>query len=166
MDQNDKTFCLSHSISQEMYIIWLWFLVHMSKMIISPAVSFFILMLIFWFFRRVKGQNYQFYSVMFYISGTVDHVINIFVCRCKIIMFPGVFLYFYFFKKCIIVNVKIILFFKWLTSTVFFLINSCFSSSSVNARNKFWVVPHLLHMCVILKCYRENLSSVNLMLGE
>ena len=32
----------------------------------------------------------------------------------------------------------------------FFLINSCFSSSSINARKKFWGVPHLLHMFVIL----------------
>ena len=38
---NDKTFCLSHSISQEPYIIWLWFLIHMCKMMISPA-NFFI----------------------------------------------------------------------------------------------------------------------------
>ena len=41
MAQNDKKFCLSHSISQEPYIIWLWFLVHMCKMMISPA-NFFI----------------------------------------------------------------------------------------------------------------------------
>ena len=32
----------------------------------------------------------------------------------------------------------------------FFLINICFSSSSaVYAKKKFWVVSHLLHMCVI-----------------
>ena len=36
MTQNDKNFCLSHSISQEPYIIWLWFLVHVCKMLISP----------------------------------------------------------------------------------------------------------------------------------
>ena len=35
------SFCLSHSISQEPYIKWLWFLVHMCKMMISP-VNFFI----------------------------------------------------------------------------------------------------------------------------
>ena len=29
MAQNDKIFRLSHSISQEPYIIWLWFLLHM-----------------------------------------------------------------------------------------------------------------------------------------
>ena len=41
MAQNDKEFCLSHSIPQELYIIWLWFLVHMCEMIIYPA-NFFI----------------------------------------------------------------------------------------------------------------------------
>ena len=42
MVQNDKKFCLLHSISQEPYIIWLSFMVHMCKMIISPGVfSFF-----------------------------------------------------------------------------------------------------------------------------
>ena len=37
--QNDKT-NLSHSVSQELYLIWLWFLVHMCKMMISPAICF------------------------------------------------------------------------------------------------------------------------------
>ena len=40
MVQNDKKLYLSHSVSQEMYIIWLWFLVHMCKIMISPAVFF------------------------------------------------------------------------------------------------------------------------------
>ena len=31
---------LSHSISQELYLIWLWFLVHVCKMMISPAIFF------------------------------------------------------------------------------------------------------------------------------
>ena len=34
-----QKFCLSHSVSQEPYI-WLWFLVHMCKMMISPAIFF------------------------------------------------------------------------------------------------------------------------------
>ena len=57
MAQNEKKFCLSHSISQEPYIIWLWFLVHI--FIFSK----------FWFFRFLGGikrkkmtQNYQFQS--------------------------------------------------------------------------------------------------------
>ena len=41
MVQNDKK-NLSHSVSQELYHIWLWFLVHMCKMMIYPAIfSFF-----------------------------------------------------------------------------------------------------------------------------
>ena len=40
MVQNDKKLCLSHFISQESYIIWLSFLVHMCKMIISAGVIF------------------------------------------------------------------------------------------------------------------------------
>ena len=69
---------LSHSLSQELYLIWLWFLVHMCKMMISPAI----------FFR--------------------------------------------FFK---------ILIFRF------------FQTSSVNAKRKFWGMPHLRHMCVIFFLY-------------
>ena len=55
MVQNDQKFCLSCSISQELYIIWLSFMVHMCKIIISPG-AFFIFSK-FWFFGflgRVK----------------------------------------------------------------------------------------------------------------
>ena len=41
MVQNDRNFCLSHSVSQEPHIIWLWFLVHLCKMMI-PLANFFI----------------------------------------------------------------------------------------------------------------------------
>ena len=42
MAQNGKKFCLSHSISQEPYLIWLWFMGHLCKMMVSPAIfSFF-----------------------------------------------------------------------------------------------------------------------------
>ena len=57
--QNDNKLCPSHSISQEPYITWLSFMVHLCKMIISPAgfFSFFqnfdspgvFLILKFWF---------------------------------------------------------------------------------------------------------------------
>ena len=56
--QNDKTFCLLCSISQEPYIMWLSFVVHKCKMMISPCVFFqFLKILIFWVLRRVKGQK-------------------------------------------------------------------------------------------------------------
>ena len=50
MAQNDKTFCLSHSVSQELNIIWLWFLLHMCKMMISPANFFIFQNFDFWGF--------------------------------------------------------------------------------------------------------------------
>ena len=45
-------------------------------------------------------------------------------------------------------NIKIILFFIS-SLQQFFKIIICFSSSSINAKKKFWGVPHLLHVCVI-----------------
>ena len=68
---------LSHSVSRKLYLIWLWLLVHMCKMMISPE--------------------------------------------------------FYFFK---------------------ILIFRVFRSSSINAKRKFWGVPHLLHMCVLFYFHR------------
>ena len=44
--QNDKL-CLSHSISQEAYIIWLWFLVDMCKMMTCQDA--FVIFSKFWF---------------------------------------------------------------------------------------------------------------------
>ena len=72
---NDKKKLSHHSVSQELYLIWVWFLVLMCKMMISPAILF------HFFF-----QNFDF---------------------------------------------------------------QVFQSLSINAKTNFWVVPHLLHMCVI-----------------
>ena len=55
MVQNDKKICLLHSISQEPYIIWLSFMVHMCKMIISPGVFFSFSK--FWFFGLLGGEG-------------------------------------------------------------------------------------------------------------
>ena len=57
MVQNDKKFCLLHSISQEPYIIWLSFMVQMCKMIIFPGVFFNFKILVFWVVRGLKGQK-------------------------------------------------------------------------------------------------------------
>ena len=43
---------LTHFVSQELYLIWFWFLVHMCQMIISPA-NFFIFSKV-WFFGFFK----------------------------------------------------------------------------------------------------------------
>ena len=53
--QNDKTFSLSHSISQEPHIIWFSFMAHICKMIISPGVLLnFLKILMFRVFSEVK----------------------------------------------------------------------------------------------------------------
>ena len=51
--QNNKKFCPSCSISQEPYIIWLSFMVHMCKIIIYPGVFSFFKK--FWFFELLAG---------------------------------------------------------------------------------------------------------------
>ena len=71
--------CLSHSISEEPYIIWLSFMVHMCKMVISPGVFFhFYKIFIFQIVRGVKGQNLvqnnKKFSVTLRISGTIHHM--------------------------------------------------------------------------------------------
>ena len=55
MAQNDKAFCLPCSLSQKPYLIWLWFSVHMCKMMISPAIIF--IFLKFWFFGVLGGRE-------------------------------------------------------------------------------------------------------------
>ena len=79
MVENDKKLCLSHSISEEPYIIWLSFMVHMCKMVISPGVFFhFHKIFIFQIVRGVKGQNLvqnnKKFSVTLQISGTIHHM--------------------------------------------------------------------------------------------
>ena len=82
MVQNDKKLCLSRSISQEPYIIWLSFMVQMCKMI-SPGVFFNVKILIFQFVKGLKGQKSgpkcrKLLSVAPYISGTIYHMIFIY----------------------------------------------------------------------------------------
>ena len=82
--QNDKKFCLSGFISQEPYIIWSSFMVHICKMIISPGFFFFnFSKLIFWVVWRVEMQktvqnDKKILSVMLYISGTIHNMIAIY----------------------------------------------------------------------------------------
>ena len=117
--QNGKKFCPSQSIYQELYIIWLWFLVNMCKLMISH----FFKILIFRAFRGVKVQkmthNYQFLSITLYIFGTVDHIIRFLVHKCKIIIFPVVFL-------CLFNKPQ-----RFLLAHFNRFFNSCFLSSSI-----------------------------------
>ena len=57
MAQNDKKLCLLHSISQEAYIIWLWFLVHLWNDDIFRYFFSFFQVVIFWDISGVKGQK-------------------------------------------------------------------------------------------------------------
>ena len=53
--QNDKNFCVLHFISQESYIMWLSFMVHLYEMMISLGVFFIFSKL--WFFRLLGGSK-------------------------------------------------------------------------------------------------------------
>ena len=91
MTQHEKKLCLLYSIYQEPYIIWLSFVVHMFKMIISLVVFFQIFkILIFQVIRRVKEQNIGVKGqkitlndkkscVSFHISGSIRYMIVSFV---------------------------------------------------------------------------------------
>ena len=92
-----KKLCTLHLISKEPYIIWLSFVVHKCKLMISPG--FFSK---FWFFskRTKNGPKWEkILPVELDISGTIHHMIIIRGRKCKMIIFPGVF--FHFFKTLI-----------------------------------------------------------------
>ena len=57
MTQNNKKVCPLHFISQEPYIIWPWFMVHICKRIMSPGVLNFYQILIFLVISWRKEQK-------------------------------------------------------------------------------------------------------------
>ena len=57
----------------------------------------------------------------------------------------------FFFFKCNILNIKILNFLLAHFNSFF---NTCFSSSSINAKQKFWGVPLLFHMCLIFEKHK------------
>ena len=88
MVQNDKKLCLVHFISQEAYIIWLWFLVQICKMMTSlDAFFIFFKVLVFQFVRGCEGKKWhkmkKLLSLSFHITGTVPHMIFVLVHMCK-----------------------------------------------------------------------------------
>ena len=97
---------LSHTISQELHIIWSWFLVHLCKMMIFPCIFF--IFSKFWFFvllggKRAKNNVKLPISVCFalYLRNCRSyHNFDNDISRC--------FSLFFFFFKCNIVNIKII----------------------------------------------------------
>ena len=78
MAQNDKNLCLSHSVSQEPYSIWFWFLVHMCKMMISLAMFF--ILSNFWFFGFLGGRGWgggrrcSQSVTLYHIWRTINHI--------------------------------------------------------------------------------------------
>ena len=81
MVQNDKKLWLSCRYLKN-HTLWLWFMVHVCKMIISPGIFLIFQNFDFAGFLRLVGgqrmtQNHQIQSVTLCISGTVDHI-NIF----------------------------------------------------------------------------------------
>ena len=111
MTQNDKKLCLSQSASRnrKSYGCEFW---HTWVIMISPVIFFFFIFSKFWYFWFIFGKRLK-KDLKLPIS--VCHALYLRNCRsyhwdfCKIMIYPGVFLY--FFKKCNIVNIVIVLFF-------------------------------------------------------
>ena len=104
MAKNDQ-FSLLHYIFQEPCIIWLSFMVHTCKMIISPVVFFFIFskfQSLGWGGRGVKGEKLskmtKILSVVFHISGTIHDMIVIYGTQVLINNISRIFFFIFFFK--------------------------------------------------------------------
>ena len=98
MAQNNEKLCLSHSISQKSYIIWLWFLVRMCKMMASLDDFFiFLKILILWVVRWVKRQKMAQYdkklSVSLCVSGAVPHCVILTKIYFSILVFSPLLTY-------------------------------------------------------------------------
>ena len=93
--QDDKKLCLLHFMSQEPYILWSWFMVHMHKMMIYPG--FFYIFSKFWFLRSILGQNSKKWpemtimSVTFHIWESIHRIIVFFLLhKFKMMTSPDV----------------------------------------------------------------------------
>ena len=89
--------CLSHSISQEAYIVWWWFLVHMCKMMTSPDAFFIFEKFDFLFCEGgLKGKKWPKMAenfVSLHISGTILYMIG-FWYTCVKWWYPAIFFIF------------------------------------------------------------------------
>ena len=89
--QSKKKFCLSCSISQEPYIIWFLFMVHMCKMMCTGIFFSFSKFWSFQIVRVVKGQKIVQNDKKFYLSHPISHEPYIIwssfaVCKFKVFM--------------------------------------------------------------------------------
>ena len=95
--QNEKKCSLSHFIFWEPYIIWLPFILHLCKMIISLGVFF--IFSKFWKGQKMV-QNDKKLCLLHLISQEPYLILLSFMVHmCKIIISPGIF--FHFFKTLI-----------------------------------------------------------------
>ena len=105
------------TISQEPYIIWLSFIVHMCKIIVSVGIFFiFSKFLFFGCAREVKVEKMvqndkKILSVVLSISGTIHHMIVIYITPVQNDNISGQF--FYFFKILIFWVVREVKGQKW-----------------------------------------------------
>ena len=98
------------------------------------------------------AQNDQKLSVSLPISRTVPHMFVVFGTRVKWWYLQQIFSFFKNFENFLITHSPFLNFL--LAHFNSFLISSCFSSSSVNLKQKFWSMPYLLHMSVIFSLSR------------
>ena len=71
-----KKFCLLHFISQKPYIIWLFFMVHLRKMMMSPGVFFNFSQ--FWFSGLLGPKQEKILSAVLHILGIIHYMILIY----------------------------------------------------------------------------------------
>ena len=94
-----KILSVTPSTSQEPYIIWLSFMLHLCKMIISPGNFFiFFKILIFWVVREVKAQKMVLNGKKFYLLYSISeesYVIMTVIYVCKMIISSCVFSIFF-----------------------------------------------------------------------
>ena len=98
MVPNDKTFCLSLQ-SQESYIIWLSFVVHLCEMMISSGIFLFFQNFGFLGCYEVKGQKMVQSEKKFcyapYFKNHVSYDFHLwYTCVFKMITFMGIFPFF------------------------------------------------------------------------
>ena len=80
MTQNNKKVCPLHFISQEPYIIWPWFMVHICKRIMSPGVLNFYQIVISWSLVGERSKKWpKWPKIMSFYD--IHHAIVLFVAQ-------------------------------------------------------------------------------------
>ena len=136
-----KKFCPSHSVSQELYIIWLSFMVDICKMVISPGVFFyFFKILIFRLHRGVKGQKMVQNDKKFCLLRSISQEpyiiwLSFMVQMCKMIISPGAF---FSFKILIFWVVRRLKGQKWPKMTKIFVCRTLYFRNHISYDVDLW----------------------------